>query len=121
MGTKSKDRVPSHYREGSEDWQAEYDMLLDDGVTCGECVHLERCSLLFGGNASNTRCDFHPNRFYPRGGDCNRCGAHRSMHAKAKGVRVPGGFGKCVRPGGHCNPVKPALGIGGQGSNWKKR
>jgi hypothetical protein len=52
-------------------------------------------------------------------GNCNTCPHHKSMHAKAKGVRVPGGFGKCVRPGGHCNPGQPALGIGGARSEYR--
>lgn len=52
-------------------------------------------------------------------GDCRRCGFYGSLNAKARGVRVPGGFGKCIRTGGHCDPKHPAIGIGGARSEWR--
>jgi len=61
---KSKDRVKG-YKEGTEDWEAEYNMLLDDGVTCNDCRHVERCCKLFGQKpyVNNGKCQFYPNRF----------------------------------------------------------
>jgi|GEM_PF-1575309 len=29
---KSMDRIPKHYKKGTRDWDAEYDVLLDDGI-----------------------------------------------------------------------------------------
>lgn len=62
---KSKSRVPAGYREGTRDWKDQYDMLLDDGVTCNECVHVGRCCTLFGQRPyiNSGRCQFYPNRF----------------------------------------------------------
>lgn len=54
-------------------------------------------------------------------GDCNRCEYWKSMGNPMKGVRIPGGFGKCTRNGGHCSPEKPRLGIGGAATNWQPR
>lgn len=61
---KSKERVEG-YREGTPDWEADYNMLLDDGVTCNECAHVERCCELFGQRPyiNSGRCQFRPNRF----------------------------------------------------------
>jgi hypothetical protein len=59
---KSKNRVKG-YKEGTKDFEARYNMLLDDGVVCGDCKHNERCKTLFGGNDLNTECQFYPNRF----------------------------------------------------------
>jgi hypothetical protein len=61
---KSKDRVKG-YKEGTIDWKAEYNMLLDDGATCNECVHKERCCTMFGQGpyVNNGKCQFYPNRF----------------------------------------------------------
>jgi hypothetical protein len=61
---KSEDRVKG-YKKGTEDWKAEYNMLLDDGVTCNDCVHVERCCVLFGQrpHVNDGRCQFYPNRF----------------------------------------------------------
>lgn len=53
-------------------------------------------------------------------GDCNTCCYWKRLGSKFKGVRVPGGFGKCVRAEGHCNPKKVRLGIGQRGSNFKR-
>jgi len=61
---KSEDRVSNCYIKGTTDWKAQYDMLLDDGVTCGDCAHSLRCKTIFGGNDSNTHCQFYPNRFF---------------------------------------------------------
>jgi hypothetical protein len=59
---KSIDRVKYHVF-GSDDFWAEYNMLLMDGVTCSECKHSERCNTMFGGKDTNTSCQFYPNRF----------------------------------------------------------
>ena len=63
---KSADRVAKFYKLYTDDWKAQYNMLLDDGVTCGQCVHANRCRTIFGGNDSNTSCQFYPNKFYPK-------------------------------------------------------
>lgn len=60
---KAESRVPKGYKKGTSDWSAEYNMLLDDGVTCGDCMHAYRCRILFGGDDGNTKCQFHPSRF----------------------------------------------------------
>jgi hypothetical protein len=62
---KSQHRVhPAYkYENSPEEWNAQYDMLLEDGQTCGKCIHSERCKLIFGGNDNNTSCQFFPNRF----------------------------------------------------------
>lgn len=44
---------------------ADAKMLLPEGKTCGGCVHLRRCTQLFGVNPANTWCDFAPSRFVP--------------------------------------------------------
>ena len=36
--------------------------------------------------------------------DCNTCEYLKGMMNPKKGVKIPGGFGKCTRPGGHCDP-----------------
>ena len=62
---KSKDRVSAGYREGTRDWNDQYNMLLDDGVTCNDCIHIERCCAIFGQRpyVNSGRCQFYPNRF----------------------------------------------------------
>lgn len=61
--TKSEDRVHKCFKKGTKDWNNQYNMLLDDGVTCGQCIHSVRCKTMFGGNDKNTSCQFYPNRF----------------------------------------------------------
>lgn len=60
---KSKNRVHPAYKEGSKDWKAQYDMLLDDGVTCADCMHVNRCTSMFGSDPEHDYCQFYPNRF----------------------------------------------------------
>ena len=60
---KSASRVAAFYREGTKDWEAQFHMLLDDGVTCADCRHFRRCSTIFGSKASDESCQFYPNRF----------------------------------------------------------
>lgn len=38
-------------------------MRLPVGVTCGDCVHIRRCTLMFGHTATDTYCDWSPSRF----------------------------------------------------------
>lgn len=45
---KTKSRVPSHYKEGTSDWDTEYNMLLEDGRTCAECGHSKTCKKVYG-------------------------------------------------------------------------
>ena len=60
---KSPDRVSKFYLSSPSDWKAQYNMLLMDGVTCGDCLHSNRCNSIFGGDDKNTSCQFYPNRF----------------------------------------------------------
>jgi hypothetical protein len=63
---KSEERVKG-YRKGTESWEAEYDMLLEDGATCNDCRHVKRCCTIFGQAPYVTegKCQFYPNRFSP--------------------------------------------------------
>lgn len=63
---KNPERVMKGYLKHPSDWKAQYNMLLMDGITCGDCCHSQRCKTIFGGNDSNTHCQFYPNRFYPK-------------------------------------------------------
>lgn len=65
---KSKDRVPEGYREGTRDWQDQYDMLLDDGVTCNDCAYVKQCCGFFGQEPNGESCQFYPNRFTEKDG-----------------------------------------------------
>lgn len=64
---KSPERVKG-YRPGTQDWTDQYDMLLDNDVTCNDCVHVKRCCAIFGQGpyVNDGRCQFHPNRFRRR-------------------------------------------------------
>ena len=42
---------------------SELSMQLPAGKTCGDCVHLRRCKMLFGCKPENVVCDFAPSRF----------------------------------------------------------
>ena len=66
---KSESRVHPAYKKGTPDWQAEYNMLLEDGVTCADCAHVRRCCTLFGQKPEQTACQFHTNRFQVRRAD----------------------------------------------------
>jgi hypothetical protein len=61
---KSESRVKG-YKPGTEDWRAEYNMLLDDGVTCNDCVFVKKCCSIFGQTpyVNEGKCQFYPNRF----------------------------------------------------------
>jgi hypothetical protein len=62
---KSKSRVTG-YKPGTADRDAEYDMLLPDGVTCKDCIWAKKCTTIFGSKETDTRCQFHPSRFQQR-------------------------------------------------------
>jgi len=53
-------------------------MRLPKGVTCGDCVHARRCTLIFGHTETDTYCDWSPSRFWP---------AARSTPATEKGAQ----------------------------------
>ena len=36
---------------------------LPEGTTCADCVHVIRCTTIFGAKATNTSCEFHPCRY----------------------------------------------------------
>ena len=38
-------------------------MNLPDGMTCGDCVHCRRCTLMFGHIPADEVCDWSPSRF----------------------------------------------------------
>ncbi len=39
-------------------------MNLPEGMTCGNCFHVGRCTTIFGSNADDTACSFFPRRFH---------------------------------------------------------
>ena len=41
-------------------------MQLPDGKTCADCIHVERCTLMFRAKSENTNCGFEPIRFKER-------------------------------------------------------
>jgi hypothetical protein len=61
---KSESRIKG-YKKGTADWEAEYDMLLPDGVTCKDCWWFLKCNTIYGSKESDTRCQFHPSKFSP--------------------------------------------------------
>jgi len=38
-------------------------MRLPVGTTCGSCVHIRRCSMIFGHTETDTYCDWVPSRY----------------------------------------------------------
>lgn len=52
-----------YYKIGSNDWDAEYNMLLDDGITCLNCRNCIKCCSMFGQKETDTKCQFYPNKF----------------------------------------------------------
>ena len=44
--------------------------------------------------------------------DCSKCKFRKKMSSSIRGIRIPDGTGKCVRPEGHCDPDIVSLGIG---------
>ena len=38
-------------------------MKLPNGKTCADCVHVYRCTTIFGAKSTNTECDFYPIRY----------------------------------------------------------
>lgn len=42
-------------------------------------------------------------------GDCSTCKHWKCKGSKFRGQTIPGGYGKCIRPQGHCNPEKPKV------------
>ena len=61
--SKSEDRVPAGYRKYPDEFDAQLNMLHDDGVTCSECISFSRCVKIGYAKPDNDRCDFYPNRF----------------------------------------------------------
>lgn len=41
-------------------------MELPNGKTCADCVHVKRCTTIFGAKPENKSCDFEPIRFKAR-------------------------------------------------------
>lgn len=44
-------------------------MRLPDGMTCGDCAHIDWCSKVYGIKPEYTSCDFEPIRFRQRRAD----------------------------------------------------
>jgi len=61
---KDKNRIIG-YKEGTSDWNAEYNMLLDERITCNDCAHCETCCSSYGQRPyiNDGRCQWYPNRF----------------------------------------------------------
>ena len=38
-------------------------MELPEGMTCGHCIHIRRCMLIFGHKPEDTACDWFPRKF----------------------------------------------------------
>jgi hypothetical protein len=54
-------------------------------------------------------------------GDCNTCQFWRRVgNKKFTGHRIPGGYGKCTRPGDACHPAKVRTGIGAYDEGSKR-
>jgi hypothetical protein len=60
---KSVSRVREGYTLGTRDHRDQYRMLLPDGKTCADCVHIEKCVSMWGARETNTRCTFGDNKF----------------------------------------------------------
>lgn len=60
--SKDKNRIKG-YKEGTEDFNAQYNMLLDDGITCADCHNCWKCCQIFGSKETDTMCQFYPSRF----------------------------------------------------------
>lgn len=41
-------------------------MKLPQGVTCGDCMNMRRCKLIYGHVESDTYCDWSPSVFRPK-------------------------------------------------------
>lgn len=61
---KNPDRVFAGYKNHPKDWNAQYNMLLPDGITCNSCIHCTRCVLLFDQKETSESCQFYPNKFH---------------------------------------------------------
>jgi hypothetical protein len=66
---KTESRVHPAYKKGTKDFSDQLNMLLDDGVKCGDCAYSNVCKKMYGGNDDNTDCQWSPNRFSERKGD----------------------------------------------------
>lgn len=49
-----------HYKAHNCKYQC---MDLPNGKTCADCMHSEKCAMMFHGNPQNKRCGFEPIRF----------------------------------------------------------
>lgn len=62
--TKNKNRVSPLYKQGTKEWNAQYNMLLDDSVTCAQCIYFYgNCGQIFGAKPEGTKCQWFPNCF----------------------------------------------------------
>lgn len=60
---KDPERVEAMYDSASEDFPAQYEMLLPDGKRCTDCVRCATCCSVFGQKESATICQWHPSRY----------------------------------------------------------
>ena len=49
------------------------DMKLPEGKICNDCVHIYRCSKIYGVQGTETGCDFAPSRFQHKKKPCEKC------------------------------------------------
>jgi len=54
-------KVSASTTVGIKDFEKE--MKLPDGKICVDCVHFERCNMLFQCNPNRTSCDFYPSSY----------------------------------------------------------
>lgn len=63
---KSENRIPEHFKKYPKEWEVQFNMLHDDGVTCNDCAKSNWCKTIIGISGNETHCDYYPNRFQPR-------------------------------------------------------
>lgn len=64
VSNKDPDRVHKSHQKYPSDWKAQYNMLLNDGKTCKDCYHCDRCVKMFDQRESATSCQFYPSRVW---------------------------------------------------------
>jgi len=61
---KDPNRVHKCYNKYRTDFIAQYNMILQDNITCADCGNDSYCKAVFGGCSENKNCQFHPSKFY---------------------------------------------------------
>lgn len=63
---KAVSRVDERYTLGTKDHRDQYRMLLNDGKTCADCRHVEKCVSMYGQKEDATKCQFGGNKFHQK-------------------------------------------------------